>query len=58
MAMLLASSNWVVGLCLSGVLILYAYRMPREESMMLEAFGEEYRGYMKTTGRLLPKLNR
>ena len=57
-AMLLAASNWVVGLCWSGVLVLYAHRMPREESMMLEEFGEEYRRYIKTTGRLLPKLNR
>lgn len=57
-AMLIISSNWVVGLCWSGVLVLYAHRMPREEKMMLEAFGEDYQRYMKTTGRLLPRLNR
>ena len=58
LAMLLASSNWVVGLCWSGVLVLYAYRIPREESMMVEEFGEKYRQYSKTTGRLLPKFHR
>ena len=57
LAMLLASSNWVVGLCWSGVLVLYAYRIPREESMMLDEFGEMYRQYSKTTGRLLPKFH-
>jgi protein-S-isoprenylcysteine O-methyltransferase Ste14 len=56
--MFLASSIWVVGLCWSGVLVLYAQRIPREESMMLDTFGDEYRRYMKTTGRLLPKIDR
>ena len=58
LAMLLASSNWLVGVCWSGVLILYAYRIPKEESMMLEAFGDEYRQYQHTTGRLLPRFFR
>jgi protein-S-isoprenylcysteine O-methyltransferase Ste14 len=34
---------------------LIAIRIPREERMMLEKFGEEYRVYMKRTGRLLPR---
>jgi protein-S-isoprenylcysteine O-methyltransferase Ste14 len=29
-------------------------RIPKEERMLLEKFGEEYRAYMKRTGRLLP----
>jgi hypothetical protein len=29
-------------------------RIPKEERMMLDKFGEEYRAYMKRTGRLLP----
>ncbi len=55
MAMLLISSNWFVGLCWSGVIVLYAQRVPREEAMMLDEFGDEYRNYMNKTGRLLPK---
>jgi len=34
--------------------LLMLVRIPREELMMLEKFGEEYRRYMKRTGRLLP----
>jgi protein-S-isoprenylcysteine O-methyltransferase Ste14 len=32
-------------------------RVPREERTLLEEFGDEYRQYMKTTGRILPKFN-
>jgi len=34
--------------------LLMIVRIPKEEQMMLEEFGEEYRNYMKRTGRLLP----
>lgn len=54
-AMLLVTSNWLVGLCWSGVILLYAQRVPREEAMMLEAFGDEYQHYMQKTGRILPR---
>jgi protein-S-isoprenylcysteine O-methyltransferase Ste14 len=30
-------------------------RVPKEERMMLEAFGDEYKAYMQRTGRYLPK---
>lgn len=33
-----------------------AGRIPREEAMMLERFGDGYRQYMSRTGRLLPRL--
>ncbi len=32
------------------------WRIPREEQMMLEAFGDEYREYMRRTGRYFPHL--
>ena len=31
-------------------------RMKKEEQMMIEKFGDEYREYMKQTGRIFPKL--
>ena len=54
---LFISSNWLIGLCWAGMTILeVASRIGFEESLMLEFFGEQYREYMKKTGRLLPKL--
>jgi protein-S-isoprenylcysteine O-methyltransferase Ste14 len=32
------------------------YRIPREEQMMLEHFGERYRSYIETTSRVFPYL--
>jgi protein-S-isoprenylcysteine O-methyltransferase Ste14 len=54
-AQFLLLPNWVAGL--SGIVgfgTLYAFRVAREEQLMLEAFGEEYRAYMKRTARVLP----
>ncbi len=34
---------------------MYFLRTPREERMMCEALGEEYRNYMESTGRLFPR---
>jgi protein-S-isoprenylcysteine O-methyltransferase Ste14 len=36
--------------------ILMAVRTPKEEANIIEKFGDEYREYMKHTGRFLPKL--
>jgi len=33
-------------------------RVDREEAMMIRQFGEEYRAYMRQTGRFLPPLRR
>jgi protein-S-isoprenylcysteine O-methyltransferase Ste14 len=35
---------------------MYVLRVPREEQMMLEQFGEAYRMYMNQTGRVIPRL--
>jgi protein-S-isoprenylcysteine O-methyltransferase Ste14 len=52
----LVAANWAaVFLPLCAAVVLVA-RIPREERMMLGQFGDEYRDYMKRTGRLLPKL--
>jgi protein-S-isoprenylcysteine O-methyltransferase Ste14 len=42
----------------ASFLPLYALRVPREERMMLERFGDEYRAYMRRTGRVVPGLRR
>lgn len=34
-----------------------ALRIPKEEQMMVEKFGEEYKTYMQRTGRIFPKLS-
>jgi len=47
--------NWFAGGAgVVGAGILYAFRVKREEQMMLELFGEEYRAYMSDTKRLIP----
>jgi protein-S-isoprenylcysteine O-methyltransferase Ste14 len=35
--------------------LIWLVRVPREEAMMLEVFGDEYRRYMDRTGRLVPR---
>ena len=48
-------SNWVVGLV--GILtwtILYVIRIPEEEKMMVEEFGQEYEDYMRKTQKIIP----
>ncbi len=37
-----------------SIVLIYA-RIGKEEKMLLEQFGDEYRAYMKRTGRLLPR---
>jgi protein-S-isoprenylcysteine O-methyltransferase Ste14 len=47
--------NWLAGT--SGVIgagMLFAFRVLREERMMLESFGDEYRSYMAGTKRIIP----
>ncbi len=47
--------NWIAGFSpLLSLVAMVFLRMPHEEQMMLDYFGEEYKAYMKRTGRLLP----
>jgi protein-S-isoprenylcysteine O-methyltransferase Ste14 len=49
--------NWIAGFSmLVTFLPEYLYRPLVEERMMIEQFGDEYRAYMKRTGRYFPKL--
>src|SRR5215211_1727469 len=51
------AANWLIGFAWLGmILVELASRVRFEESLLLEYFGDQYREYMKRTGRLLPKL--
>ena len=57
-SVLLLTSNWFIGLC--GIAIITSViliRVPEEEKLLIEQFGDEYRSYMQNTGSLLPKFN-
>ncbi|AVT11536.1 protein-S-isoprenylcysteine O-methyltransferase [Paracidovorax avenae] len=41
---------------LVAVAILCIVRIPREEAMMCDVFGQAYRDYMRTTGAVIPRL--
>jgi len=50
------SGNWLIGgtwLASTGLVV--ATRVPQEERMMVEQFGEDYEAYQARTGRFLPK---
>jgi len=48
--------NWLAGWsAFVAFAIMYFVRTPQEEQMMCEFFGQEYRDYIKRTGRLFPR---
>jgi protein-S-isoprenylcysteine O-methyltransferase Ste14 len=48
--------NWVAGWSgLAAFLLVYLVRVPREEAMMVQHFGEEYTAYRARVGGLLPR---
>ena len=50
----LVLSNWIVGIV--GVLtwtILYIIRIPEEEKMMIEEFGQQYEDYIRRSKRII-----
>jgi protein-S-isoprenylcysteine O-methyltransferase Ste14 len=49
------SDNWFIALLGVLAFIGMAIRTPKEEANLIEKFGDEYREYMKRTGRFLPK---
>jgi protein-S-isoprenylcysteine O-methyltransferase Ste14 len=54
--LVLLSANWLLGLYTLLTLAFMVRRVPLEEGMLLEQFGDEYRRYMARTRRWLPKL--
>lgn len=53
---LLTSANAILGSNLVIVAVMLVVRIPAEERMLTEHFGEAYREIMSSTGRLLPRL--
>ena len=59
LAQALLVQNWIGGLAgLALFLPVYLTRLPVEQRMMLDAFGEQYSEYMRQTGGIFPKLRR
>jgi protein-S-isoprenylcysteine O-methyltransferase Ste14 len=50
------ADNWFIAVLAIFALILLAARVPNEEAHLIEKFGDEYRQYIKRTGRFLPRL--
>ncbi len=49
------ADNWFIAALGVLAFIAMAIRTPKEEANLVEKFGDEYREYMKRTGRFLPK---
>jgi protein-S-isoprenylcysteine O-methyltransferase Ste14 len=54
----LLSANWFIGLTGVIALALLVVRTPVEERLLIEKFGDQYRQYMKRTGRFFPRAMR
>jgi len=52
------ADNWFIPLLGILAFIGMAIRTPKEEANLIEKFGDEYREYMKHTGRFFPKLSK
>ena len=55
-AQVLVSDNWLFLVILLTMIPGIYIRMNKEEQMLIEEFGDEYRAYVKRTGRLFPRL--
>ena len=58
LASLLVSANGVIGGAWLGQAIVAASRVGDEEALMIEEFGDQYRAYVRRTGRFLPPFGR
>ena len=52
----LMADSWFIALMAALAIVLLSIRLPTEEAFLIEKFGDEYREYMKHTGKYLPKL--
>ena len=51
----LVTANWALVAFAAAMIIFLAGRVPNEEQMLVEHFGDEYREYTKRSGRFLPR---
>lgn len=52
-------ANWLAGWAvIPAFAAMYFIRTPREERLMCEEFGDDYREYTRRTGRLFPRLTK
>ncbi len=54
----LMADNWFIALLGLLAFVAMAIRTPKEEANLIAKFGDEYREYMKRTGRFLPKFSK
>jgi protein-S-isoprenylcysteine O-methyltransferase Ste14 len=54
----LLAANWFIALMMLSIFPFLVLRTPLEERRLIERFGDEYREYMRTTGRFFPRLRR
>jgi protein-S-isoprenylcysteine O-methyltransferase Ste14 len=52
----LLTALWTLGVGMLVPLAVLLWRTPREEARLVETFGEEYRAYMRRTGRFFPRI--
>jgi protein-S-isoprenylcysteine O-methyltransferase Ste14 len=52
----LLTANWLIGASSLLVLGLLAVRTPKEEQMLTDRFGQQYKDYMAKTGRFFPRI--
>jgi protein-S-isoprenylcysteine O-methyltransferase Ste14 len=52
------SDSWFIATLAVFAFILLSMRLPNEEAHLIEKFGDEYREYMKTTGKFIPKFGK
>jgi protein-S-isoprenylcysteine O-methyltransferase Ste14 len=54
-SMSLLTANWVLAFSGAAAFMLIVIRTRKEEEKLIERFGDDYRAYMKRTGRFLPQ---
>jgi protein-S-isoprenylcysteine O-methyltransferase Ste14 len=57
-ALALVASNWLLLLPALVIITIIYGQIPKEELMLIDRFGDEYREYMKRTARIVPRFRR